>query len=297
MNKRVVLVTGCSSGFGALIARGLGAQGYHVFASMRNVATSNERAASELRDWSERHGTAIEVVDMDVTSDASVHACVNHVVTRAGRIDVVINNAAASAIGPIEAFSLAQAEALFSINLFGALRVDKAVLPSMRARRSGLLLHISSTLGRVLPFSGGLYHSTKWALEGLAESLSYQLRPFGIDAILLEPGGYPTPSLGNAMLALDSSITDEYAAVDPPPADPSDNQPDETYVVPDPQEVADVIAHLIDLPSGHRPLRTVVGHIFTEGVSDYNEAYERARKRLADALRRPDQVQVWAPPA
>lgn len=297
MTSQVVLVTGSSSGFGALIVRTVALQGHRVFASMRGTGSRNAEAASDLRAWAAQNGTKLEVVDMDVTSEASVIACVDEVLSRAGQIDVVVNNAGASASGPIEAFSLLQVEALYSLNVFGPLRVNKAVLPSMRQRRAGLLLHISSTLGRVLPGSGGLYPATKWALEGLVESLSYQLRAFGIDAVLLEPGSYPSPATGKAMQADDRDIAGQYARAQALIARPKGAPPDENYRQPDPQEVADAVARLIDLPVGQRPLRTVVGHNFTEGVSEYNEAYEQTKARLAQALLRPDQAMTWGPNA
>jgi NAD(P)-dependent dehydrogenase (short-subunit alcohol dehydrogenase family) len=234
---------------------------------------------------------------MDVTSEASVQTCVEDVLARVGHIDVVVNNAGASASGPIEAFSLPQVEALYSLNVFGPLRVNKAVPPSMRQRRSGLLLHISSTLGRVLPGSGGLYPATKWALEGLTESLSYQTKAFGVDVVLLEPGSYPSPATGKAMRAEDQDIAAQYAQAQALVARPKGAPPDETYRQPDQQEVADAVSHLIDLPAGQRPLRTVVGHNYTEGVSDYNDVYEQTKARLAQALLRPDQAMTWGPNA
>jgi NAD(P)-dependent dehydrogenase (short-subunit alcohol dehydrogenase family) len=234
---------------------------------------------------------------MDVTSETSVQTCVKDVLARAGRIDVVVNNAGASASGPIEAFSEVQVEALYSLNVFGPWRVNKAVLPSMRQQRSGLLLHISSTLGRVLPGSGGLYPATKWALEGLTESLSYQVKAFGIDVVLLEPGSYPSPATGKAMQAEDRDVTAQYARAHALVARPKGQAPDETYRPPDPQEVADAVAGLIDLPAGQRPLRSVVGPVFTEGVGEYNETYERTKAHLAEVLLRPDQAMTWGPNA
>jgi NAD(P)-dependent dehydrogenase (short-subunit alcohol dehydrogenase family) len=290
---RVVLVTGSSSGFGALIVRTLAKQGHHVFASMRAVSSRNAGVASELREWASSEGVTLDVVEMDVTSEASVRGCVDDVLARAGRIDVVVNNAGASARGPIEAFSMLQVEAIYSLNVFGPLRVNKAVLPAMRQRRSGLLLHVSSTLGRVLPGSGGLYPATKWALEGLTESLSYQVKGFGIDVVLLEPGAFPSPAISKAMEAEDRDITAQYARasarVSRRPA-----QTDASYRPPDPQEVADAVARVIDTPEGERPLRSVVGPIFTEGVEAYNQTYEQLKSDLAVVLQRPDQAVTWS---
>jgi NAD(P)-dependent dehydrogenase (short-subunit alcohol dehydrogenase family) len=288
----VVLVTGCSSGFGNLIARTLARRGDHVYASMRGVATRNAEAAKELASWAEMEGLRLDIIEMDVTSEGSVDSAVARVLDATGRIDVVVNNAGGSASGPIEAFSLLQVESLYSLNVFGPMRVNKAVLPAMRRQRSGLIVHISSTLGRVLPGSGGLYPATKWALEGLAESLSYQVSAFGIDAIIVEPGAFPSPAISKAMVAEDREVAAVYAKaaarVSRPPV-----MPDAGYRLPDPQEVADAVASLVAMPAGTRPLRTVVGPIFTEGVEGYNHAYEETKRHLAEALKRPDQAVIW----
>jgi NAD(P)-dependent dehydrogenase (short-subunit alcohol dehydrogenase family) len=176
-------------------------------------------------------------------------------------------------------------QALFNLNAFGPMRVDKAVLPSMRKRGSGLLIHVTSTLGRVLPGTGGLYPSTKWALEGLAETLHYQVMPFGVEAIIVEPGSFPTPATGKAKAASDRAITREYEAIAPP-------RPGSNNAYANNQEVADAIKQLIDLPAGQRPLRTVVGPVFTEGVAEYNDFYEKTKERLRESLGRVRQTRT-----
>ena len=289
---RSVLVTGCSSGFGELIARTLATHGMHVFATMRDIAARNAAPAERLRAWAQQAQVKLEVLELDVMSDSSVSAAVGQVLAAAGTIDVLVNNAGASAVGPIEAFSMAQIEGIVGLNAFGPIRVSKAVLPTMRARRAGLIVVISSTLGRVLPGRGGLYPASKWATEGLAESLRYQVAPFGVDLTILEPGSYPTPAGSKSIVADDPSITAAYAAVTPPPPPPEPASDD--YVAPDPQEVADAVKQLVELPPGQRPLRLVVGHVFTAGVAEYNAIYEQTRDRLADVLRRPDQATPWA---
>jgi NAD(P)-dependent dehydrogenase (short-subunit alcohol dehydrogenase family) len=277
-----ILVTGSSSGFGELIAKTLARSGNHVFATMRGVEGSNKEAAARLDAWSRSEGVTLNVLEMDVTEDASVAAGTDKAFAIAGRIDVVVNNAGASARGPLEAFTIEEMQALFNLNAFGPLRVNKAVLPSMRERGSGLLVHVSSTLGRVLPGSGGLYPSTKWALEGLVESLHYQLKPFGVEAIIVEPGSYPTPATGKSARASGVQITREYEARTPP------QPPSGSRLLPESanQEVADAVKALIDMPSGERPLRTVVGSVFTEGVVEYNEFYEVTKQRLRESLGR-----------
>jgi NAD(P)-dependent dehydrogenase (short-subunit alcohol dehydrogenase family) len=264
-----------------------------VFATMRDIASRNAPAAQRLSDWSTSHGRRLDVLELDVLDEQSVSRAIAQVTADGNGIDVVVNNAGASAIGPLEAFSVPQMEAIFSLNALGPMRVCKAVLPTMRARRSGLIVFITSTLGRVLPFRGGLYPATKWAEEGLAESLHYQVAPFGIDVAIVEPGSFPTAATSKAMSAEDAAIAAEYAATSPHNNAPS-APPRLDAERPDPQEVADAIRSLVGLPAGHRPLRTVVGPVFTEGVAAYNAVYEQTRDHLNRVLDRPDQAITWS---
>lgn len=291
-DQQVILVTGSSSGFGDLIVRTLALVGHHVFATMRDVGDRNLEPSIRLAKWAKEQRVRLEIVELDVTDDASVKAAVGAVVASAGRIDVVVNNAGAGAVGPIEAFSMDQIKAVFDLNAFGPLRVNKAVLPMMRKQRSGLIIHVTSTLGRILPRTGGLYPATKWAVEGLAESMHYQVRPFGIDVVILEPGSFPTPAMTKAVVASDDHITAEYAAAGSRVQRQSPD-PGSDYKLPDPQDIADAVKGLVALPAGQRPLRMVVGPVFTEGVEEFNALYERARDRLAESLERPDQAITW----
>jgi NAD(P)-dependent dehydrogenase (short-subunit alcohol dehydrogenase family) len=286
-----VLVTGSSSGFGELIVRLLATRGHHVYASMRETAGKNAAAAERLSEWATTNGHALRVVDLDVTSDASVRVAIEQVLASEGGLDAVVNNAGASAMGPLEAFTIVQMAALLDLNVLGPMRVSKAVLPTMRARRSGLIVWVTSTLGRVLPGRGGLYPATKWAAEGFAESLHHQVAPFGIDVVILEPGSFPTPATFKSMDAEEASVVSAYAEVAPPPR--GTHRIDPAYRLPDPQDVADAVLELVELRAGERPLRRVVGPVFTEGVAEYNQTYERLRAHMEEVLRRPDQAITW----
>jgi len=298
-SRLTVLITGCSSGFGDLIARTLATDGHHVYATMRGIRSRNATAADNLRQWAREQSLALDVLELDVTDDESVQTAVARALASGDGIDVVVNNAGASAIGPLEAFSIDQMAALLDLNVLGPMRVNNAVLPTMRARQAGLIVWIPSPLGRVLPGRGGLYPATKWAAEGFAESLHYQVAPFGIDVVILEPGSFPTPATFKSMEAANQEIAAAYASRTP--ANAAARQPAPVgHQPPDPQEVADAVKRLIELPAGRRPLRTVVGPVFTEGVAEYNQTYEHVRAHLADVLRRPDQAITWtsrsAPP-
>ena len=288
-----VLVTGCSTGFGYLIAKTLASEGRRVFATMRDAAGKNLPANKDLTQWAEAASLDLKVLEMDVGEERSVIATVNSILDSGSLIDVVVNNAGLSASGPLEAFSAEQIELLFNVNCLGQLRVDRAVLPHMRSRGSGLLIHVSSTLGRVLPGMGGLYPATKWAVEGVAESLAYEVKPFGIDVVILEPGAYPTTAVVRGMQPANSEVAAEYAKAVLSLEQTLNTEPSPDYSLPDPQEIAGEVSRLIDVPDGSRPLRSVVGHIFTEGVPAYNVQYEKVRDNLQLALRRPDQAITW----
>jgi NAD(P)-dependent dehydrogenase (short-subunit alcohol dehydrogenase family) len=168
--EQAIVVTGSTSGFGRLTVETLVRQGYVVFAGMRGVAGKNAPAAGSLRQWAERERLPVQVVDIDVTDDASVQHAIDTIIAAAGRIDVVVNNAGVSYSGPLEAFTLEQVRQQFETNVFSVLRVNRAALPQMRQQGSGLLLQIGSIAGRLaLPYLG-LYGTKKFALEGLTAS-------------------------------------------------------------------------------------------------------------------------------
>ena len=172
--RRVVLITGASSGIGRVTAELLADRGHRVFGGVRGAATTRPLAG-------------VELVQLDVRDDASVKACVDEVRSRAGRIDVLVNHAGVNLVGAVEETSISQAQALFDTNVFGVLRMIQAVLPGMRRQGSGLIVNISSILGFIpAPFMG-VYASTKHAIEGLSESLDHEVRAFGIRVALIEP--------------------------------------------------------------------------------------------------------------
>ena len=182
-----VLITGCSSGFGLLTALQFARKGDTVFATMRNPAK-----ASELEQAKEAEKLPIEIGQLDVTDEASVQNAVRKVIESAGRIDVLVNNAGIGHHGPVEETDDDEAREIFDTNFFGALRVMRAVLPKMREQGAGTIVNVSSLAGRVGPPFDGIYAASKFALEAASESLYYEVHPFGIRVLLIEPGGFET---------------------------------------------------------------------------------------------------------
>ena len=234
VSNKIVLITGAASGIGHATARNLASSGYRVFGGVRRPESAGVVPG-------------IEYVQMDVRDQNSVMSAVRSVLEKAGRIDVLINNAGVSLVGPIEATSDAEAEALFDVNVFGVLRVTRAVLPSMRSQGSGLVINISSVLGFLpAPFMG-LYASSKHALEGLSESLDHEVRKMGVRVVLVEPSFTQTKLDTNAIRT--QAIINDYAAA---LAQSIDTVQQQVSNAPPPQEVAKKIVSIIE---GKRHIR------------------------------------------
>jgi short-subunit dehydrogenase len=192
--QRVAIVTGAATGIGAAIARALQAAGYRVFGSYRKPPTTPT--------------PGVEYVACDVTNDLAVDAAVRDVLAKAGRVDLLVNNAGVGLSGAAEESSLEQAKFLFDVNLFGVIRMTNAVLPAMRQQASGRIVNISSVLGLIpSPFSA-LYASSKHALEGYSESLDHEVRSSGIRVVLVEPAYTRSGFDSNALVA--DRLNDHY---------------------------------------------------------------------------------------
>ncbi|MCA1662218.1 MAG: SDR family oxidoreductase [Novosphingobium sp.] len=185
-----ILITGSSSGFGYASALRFASLGAKVIASMRNLPRPETKA---LLDASQALEGNVQIVEIDVLDDAQVATGVAEAEKLAGgALDVLVNNAGIGITGPVEAQDMAATRLAFDTNVFGYQRMIRAVLPGMRARKSGLIVNISSQLGRVIAPYGGHYSATKFAVEALSEQLAYELVPHGIDVLVIQPGGYPT---------------------------------------------------------------------------------------------------------
>jgi NAD(P)-dependent dehydrogenase (short-subunit alcohol dehydrogenase family) len=223
---------------------------------MRAPEGRNAKNAAEIRTLAEKDSLPIHVLEMDVTDDASVERAVDTAITKAGRIDVAINNAGYYLSGLEEAVTTEQAQRLMDTNFIGSVRVNRAVLPHMRRQRSGVLMHISSGAGRVVLPSAGFYCASKFALEALAEAYSYELAAQGIESLIVEPGQYETPVFGNTVMAADEARTDTYGAAKEIPAKVNGAL---SSTAGNAQEVADAVLRIIETPAGEKQLRYFVG--------------------------------------
>ena len=218
---------------------------------------------------------------MDVTSDSSVRRSVKELPA----MDVLINNAGGGWGGAVEAFSAQQCLDQLDLNIVGPLRVSKAVLPKMRKQKSGLIIMVSSIAGR-LAFPGfGVYHASKWGLEGLAESMRYELSPHGVDVVLVEPGPFSTNFLGNLVGAGSEEITEAYQHVTEFYDGFVTNVTalfDDEGAPTDPMIVVKTFESLINMAPGQRPLRTIAGLDF--GAQAVNDAIEPLRKGSLEGM-------------
>lgn len=272
--SKTILITGTSTGFGKLMALQLAGAGHSVIAGMRNVASGNADAARELNA---AHN--IEVVEMDVTSDVSVNTAVNAVLQKYGQLDVLVNNAGIVGFGVAEATSVEQMKRIFETNLWGMVRGYQAVLPAMRQRGSGLIINISSGLGL---FSGPYtvpYNMSKFAIQGLTEGIRQEIKRFGIETVAVQPGPFPTTVATKAGFGPDrEDIVNAYGAEEGEALQKFGGamfaKMDEYKA--DPQEVADAVFQLIEMPAGTRPHDTVVnrsGEGVEQKFADLKPAY------------------------
>ena len=181
--KKVALVTGSSSGIGYETALLLARNGIDTFATMRNMNKSKE-----ITEIARKENLPLRVLRLDVTDGSSVVNAINNILNEKKSIDVVVNNAGYGLMGSVEDSSLDEIKAQFETNFFGAIRVMKEVIPIMRKQKTGTIVNVSSVAGRIGFPMGSAYVSSKFALEGLSESMVYELKQFGIKIVLIEPG-------------------------------------------------------------------------------------------------------------
>ncbi len=295
MTPATVLVTGAGTGFGRLTAETLARQGHTVFATMRDPGGRNAEHAAALAALAGAEGLDLRVEELDVAGEDAVAAGVARVHAAAGRLDVVVNNVGTGSWGLAEAYTLDQVQQILDSNFLTAVRVDRAVLPHLRAQRSGLIVQVSSGVGRfVMPFMT-LYSAAKHAVDALAEGYRYELAPLGIDSVVVEPGSFPTAgSLTKLVTPHDTDRVAGYGEIDRRGQamyaynDQLNRGPD----APDPQLVADAVADLIDLPAGRRPLRTTVGPPPAPQAARINEVAAEVQEETLQHMGLGDMIRV-----
>lgn len=303
--KNVILVTGASSGFGAMSARALALAGHTVYASMRDSAGRNAPQVQAVRDYARQHGVDLRTVELDVQSQPSAEAAIARIVAEHGRIDVVMHNAGHMVFGAAEAFTPEQYAQAYDINVLGAQRVNRAALPQLRRQGRGLLLWIgsSSHRGGTPPYLAP-YFAAKAAMDALAVSYASELARWGIETAIVVPGAFTqgTNHFLHAGKPADEARQAEYdhgatrglaetalanlAACEPADADPA--------------SVAAAVVDVVAAPYGQRPFRVHVdpsddGCAVVAAVADRIRAEFLRRIELADLLApRMDQEQAHA---
>ncbi|NEW05068.1 SDR family oxidoreductase [Paenibacillus sp. SYP-B3998] len=238
-SRQVALVTGASSGFGLLTSIALAKKGYHVVASMRDLSK-----AGRLLESAEKAGilSSVEVVQVDVTLPDTIEQAVADIMSRYGRMDVLINNAGFAVGGYVEDVPMDAWRLQIETNVFGVIAASKAVLPHMRLQGSGCIVNVSSVSG-LSAFPGyAPYSASKFAVEGFSESLRLEMKPFGVRVVLVEPGAYSTDIWGKGFNAIHTSETSPYWSKLSKMLQYSKQAANSA---PDPQEVADKIALIV----------------------------------------------------
>jgi len=284
MDQQVILVTGASSGFGALSARALAQNGHIVYASMRDTQGRNAPQVLAAQRYAQDNHVDLRSVEIDVTLESSIQAGVRKILAECGRIDTVVHNAGHMSFGPAEAFTAEQFAQLYDVNVLSTQRVNRAVLPHMRERRRGLLVWISSSsaAGGTPPFLSP-YFAAKAAMDSLAVSYASELTRWGIETSIIVPGAFTkgTNHFAHAGAPADLARRDEYdngpysgvadtalrglASLEPAGADAAD--------------VAKALVEVVDTPHGKRPFRVHVDPS-QDGAEVVNAVGDRVRREM-----------------
>ncbi|MCB9370887.1 SDR family oxidoreductase [Candidatus Woesearchaeota archaeon] len=286
-NKKIILITGTSSGFGQLTAKALAEQGHKVYASMRDIATKNKESAQDLQTWAEEKNFFLKVIEIDLKSEDSIQKAVDKILEEEGTIDILINNAGSGALGLQENFTAQDWQQIFDVNVFGVQRMNRAVLPHMREKQQGLIIYVSSLLGRIVMPTYGPYTASKWALESLAETYRVELSQFGIQSCIVEPGAFPTTFMDKLLRASDKSRNESYAEFASVPEQSLENLQTTLATNPaqNPNIVAEAILNLIQMPVQERPFRTTVDNTgLGANIKPYNEELEKIMTKMYTAF-------------
>ena len=292
-SKKIVVVTGASSGFGRMAADALAVAGHTVFASMRETKGRNARQVADVESFAKTNKVDLRPLELDVGSESSVEAAIAKIVADTGRLDVVLHNAGHMVYGPAESFTPEQLAELYDVNVLSTQRVNRAALPQMRKQREGLLVWVSSssTRGGTPPYLAP-YFAAKAGMDAMAISYAGELARWGVETSIIVPGSFTTGTnhFAHAGKPADEARADEYAkgptaelgpvalknlaGISPPDADP--------------EEVARAIVRVVDMPFGKRPFRVHIDPA-SDGAEVVNVVADRVR---AEFLRRIDLADI-----
>ncbi|HEX8958114.1 MAG TPA: SDR family oxidoreductase, partial [Burkholderiaceae bacterium] len=284
MDKKIIVVTGASSGFGLMAAQHLALAGHVVYAGMRETQGRNAPQVAALERFAAEHRVALQAVGMDVVSQPSVSAAIEHIVAGQGGLDVVVHNAGHMVFGPSEAFTVEQFIQQFDVNVMSTQRVNRAALPYLRRQGNGLLLWVSSssTRGGTPPWLGP-YFAAKAAMDSLAVTYAGEVAPWGIETSIVVPGAFTkgTNHFAHAGMPADAARAEEYAA-GPTASIPEAALKGLAALEPadaDPAAVARAIVDIVGLPHGKRPFRVHIDPS-QDGAEIVNGVADRVRSEL-----------------
>jgi NAD(P)-dependent dehydrogenase (short-subunit alcohol dehydrogenase family) len=253
--KKIIFITGTSTGFGKLMVQTLAKAGHTVIAGMRGSKGKNETVATQLATLPN-----VDVAEIDITSDESVNTAIQNTITKYGKIDVLVNNAGVAGFGLLEAYTIDQFQKILEVNLYGVLRTYQAVLPSMRTEKNGLVINLTSgASGFTVPFMIP-YLVSKFGVESITEGLQDELKDYGIENVSIQPGVYPTEMNDGTKTGVNADKEDIIKAYGDAATEKFNAIGTSLFgkmvdFKMDPQVIADGVLALVEMEKGARPLR------------------------------------------
>jgi NAD(P)-dependent dehydrogenase (short-subunit alcohol dehydrogenase family) len=297
---KTIVVSGASSGFGAMTVRALADAGHTVYAGIRDTRGRNRDAVTKLQEYAPANGVDLRAVEMDVSEQPSVDSAIEQILAEDGRIDVVVHNAGHMVLGPTEAFTPEQLAELYDVNVLSTQRVNRAVLPQLRAQGDGLIIWVgsTSTRGGTPPYLAP-YFAAKAGEDSLAVSYAAELARFGVETTIIVPGSFTTGTnhFANAGHPADTAVAQQYEAhyaglMDQVAAKLAELAPPDA----DPAEVARAIVRVVDTPKGQRPFRVHIDPA-DDGAEVVNMVGDRIRAEFYERVGLPDLLHVSQAPA
>jgi NAD(P)-dependent dehydrogenase (short-subunit alcohol dehydrogenase family) len=296
--SKTIVITGASSGFGALSARALADAGHTVYAGMRDSAVRNAPAVTAAKEYAAENDVDLRTVELDVAAQDSVDAAVEAIISEQGRLDVLVHNAGHMVTGPAEAFTPEQIAEIYDTNVVGTQRLNRAALPHLRAQEQGLVLWVgsSSTRGGTPPYLAP-YFAAKAAMDALAVSYAAELARFGIETSIVVPGSFTsgTNHFAHSGHPADEQVVADYDAVYPQLMEQvgkrlAELAPPDADVA----EVAAAIVDVVDMPHGTRPFRVHIDPA-NDGAAVVNAVADRIRVEFLTRIGLEDVLHPHAP--